>query len=99
MNRPMPESIRHSLRAAQHPARAVECPHCGAAPHRPCQSRSKTRVMPQPHPSRVSAWARSAAVCPTCQVEPEVPCHNDGWPLHDGDVHAARESEAREVAA
>ncbi|MFD8088704.1 zinc finger domain-containing protein [Streptomyces malaysiensis] len=96
---PMPDSIRHGLRAQQHPARSVACPHCGAKEHRPCTSRSKTRQMPQPHPSRISAWVRATAVCPECQVEPGVPCHLDGRELRDGAVHPRREVEAREVAA
>ncbi|WP_435853693.1 zinc finger domain-containing protein [Streptomyces sparsogenes] len=95
----MPDSIRHILRAKQHPARAVECPHCGAVAHRPCRSQSRTRIMTQPHPSRISAWVRLTACCPVCQVEPGVPCHLDGRELRDGAVHPRREAEAREVAA
>lgn len=96
---PMPESIRSLLRAKQHPARAVRCPHCGAAEHRPCVVRSNSRLLPQPHPARVTAWARATAVCPACQVEPGVPCHLDGRPFPDGHVHPQRETEARRTAA
>ncbi|WP_455678821.1 zinc finger domain-containing protein [Streptomyces antimycoticus] len=95
----MPDSIRHVLRAQQHPARSVPCPHCGAKEHRPCMSRSKTRQLSQPHPGRISAWARSTAVCPACQVELDVPCHDGGRALHDGAVHPEREAIAGEVAA
>lgn len=94
---PMPDSIRHSLRARQHPARAVECPHCGAAAHRPCRSQSRTRLMPEPHPSRVTAWVTTVAVCPACQVPPGTPCHLDGRPLPA--PHPQRENEAKETAA
>ncbi|MGY0062782.1 zinc finger domain-containing protein [Streptomyces sp. LZ34] len=96
---PMPESIRHGLRAVQHPARTVPCPHCGAHEHRPCTTISGRRRMAEPHPARISAWARASAVCPVCQVEPGVPCHLDGRELRDGGVHPRREVEAREVAA
>lgn len=94
---PMPESIRRVLRAKQHPARGVECPHCGAAAHRPCVIRSRGTVMTQPHPQRVSAWAQAIACCPDCQVTPTVPCHDDGRALNT--VHARRQQEAEEVAA
>ena len=93
----MPAEIRDLLRAKQHPARAVDCPHCGAVAHRPCRSQSKTRMLPQPHPSRVSAWARTVAVCPACQVEPAVPCHADGRELPV--VHPQRQTEAERWAA
>lgn len=95
----MPDEIRHLMRARQHPARAVACPHCGAHEHRPCTTVSKRRLMPEPHPGRISAWVRSIACCPTCQVEPGVPCHWAGAPLHDGAVHPRREVEAKETAA
>ncbi|GCD38008.1 hypothetical protein OEIGOIKO_05818 [Streptomyces chrestomyceticus JCM 4735] len=91
---PMPETIRHYLRARQHPARAVECPHCGAHPHRPCTTISGRRLLPEPHPQRVSAWVRAIACCPACQVEPGVPCHLDGRPLRNGEVHPQRAAEA-----
>lgn len=96
---PMPDSIRHGLRAVQHPARAVACPHCGAAERRPCTTISGRRRKPEPCPARVSAWVRATAVCPQCQVEPGVPCHLDGRELPGGGVHPRREVEAREVAA
>jgi hypothetical protein len=94
---PMPESIRHTLRAPQHPARAVECPHCGAAAHRPCRLRTTGRLLTQPHPQRVSAWAETVACCPECQVEPTTPCHDEGRAR--GTVHARRYQEAEETAA
>lgn len=95
----MPETIRHTLRAKQHPARGVDCPHCAAHAHRPCRSQSKVRTLTQPHPSRISAWVRSIACCPACQVEPGIDCHQDGRALHDGAVHPQRETEAQVVAA
>lgn len=95
---PMPESIRGSLRAKQHPARSVACPHCGAAEHRPCRSQNRTRVMPEPHPSRITAWAIQTAVCPACQVEPGIPCHLDGRAFRDHH-HPQRETEALQAAA
>lgn len=96
---PMPDNVRHMIRAPHHPARAVQCPHCGAAPHQPCHTPSGRRRMPAPHPQRVSAWVRTVACCPACQVEPGIDCHLDGMPLHDGAVHPQRETEARQVAA
>jgi hypothetical protein len=97
MTRYMPDEIRHHLRAKQHPARAVACPHCGAAAHRPCTTPSKRRVLAQPHPQRVSTWAQTAACCPECQVEPTIPCHDDGWARTT--VHARRYQEAEVAAA
>jgi hypothetical protein len=91
---PMPDSLRHLLRAGHHPARAVPCSWCGAAEHRPCVTKTSSRQLPQPHPQRVSAWARQAAVCPLCQVAPGTECHLDGRPLPQGDVHPARLAEA-----
>ncbi|URN11321.1 hypothetical protein LUW77_03245 [Streptomyces radiopugnans] len=96
---PMPAEIRSLLRAKQHPARSVPCPHCGAAEHRPCVVRANARRLPQPHPARVTAWARATAVCPACQVEPGIECHLGGRPLRDGRVHPQREAEARRAAA
>lgn len=95
---PMPAELRAGRRSL-HPARAVPCPHCGAQAERPCTSKSKRRVMPAPHPQRVSNWAQAKACCPECQVEPGVPCHRDGVPLWGGDTHARRNREAMEVAA
>lgn len=96
---PMPEGLRHFMRAGQHPARSVPCPHCGVAAHKPCRVRSRSRVLNQPHPQRISAWAQLTAVCPECQVTPTVPCHHDGRELPDGAVHPRRELEAKETAA
>jgi hypothetical protein len=94
---PMPENLRHFMRAKQHPARSVECPHCGAHAHRPCFLRSSGRLLPQPHPQRVSEWAQTSACCPECQVEPTVPCHDEGRAR--ATVHNRRYQEAEEVAA
>ncbi|MFC8009109.1 zinc finger domain-containing protein [Streptomyces cinereoruber] len=97
-NAPMPDSIRHFMRAGQHPARSVPCPHCGAAEHRPCRILANGRILSQPHPRRTSAWAEAVACCPHCQAAPGTPCHTDGIPLLD-DVHARRHLEAKEMAA
>ncbi|GAA4823887.1 zinc finger domain-containing protein [Streptomyces ziwulingensis] len=94
---PMPESIRHGLRAKQHPARSVPCPHCGAHAHRPCTVRTRNRILTEPHPQRVSSWAQTVACCPDCQVTPTVPCHENGRSLPA--VHARRHQEAQETAA
>ena len=99
MTAEMPETIRHFLRAPQHPARGVECPHCGAHAHRPCTTPSKRRLMPEPHPSRVTAWARTTACCPTCQVAPGQPCHLAGYAIPSNHVHPERITEAKETAA
>ena len=92
----MPDEVRILVRAPQHPARAVDCPHCGAHNRRPCTTRSgRRRLTDTPvHPQRLSAWARTTAVCPLCQVEPGIPCHLDGHALPNGDVHPARLAEA-----
>lgn len=94
---PMPESIRHFVRAGQHPARSVPCPHCGAHAHRPCVVPSRARVLNQPHPQRISDWARTTACCPQCQVEPTVACHDEGRARTT--VHARRYQEAEATAA
>lgn len=95
---PMPESIRHLLHSAQHPARAVACPHCGAHDRQPCTTISGRHRLEQPHTVRVAAWARAMACCPACQVEPGIPCHDDGRPRH-GTVHAERHHEAERTAS
>lgn len=94
---PMPESLRHFMRAQQDPARAVSCPHCGVAAHRPCQLRTRNQLLTQPHPQRRSAWAQATACCPECQVEPTTPCHDEGRAR--GTVHARRYQEAEATAA
>lgn len=99
MGRPMPEELRNMLRAKQHPARAVACPHCGALEHRPCRSLSRTRLMPEPHPSRITAWVRTVAVCPACQVAPGTPCRENGRALWPDAVHPQRTTEAERTAA
>lgn len=99
MGADMPDTVRTFLRVNHHPARSVECSHCGAHAHRPCTTRSKRRLLTDApvHPARVTSWARATAVCPTCQVEPGVQCHDQGWP--QGDNHPARQTEAEETAA
>ena len=94
---PMPESLRHFMRAQHHPARAVPCPHCGVSAHKPCVLRTTGRHLPEPHPQRRSAWAQLTACCPQCQVTPEVPCHEDGRARTT--VHARRYQEAEATAA
>lgn len=96
---PMPAEIRHFIRAKQHPARAVPCPHCGAHGRSPCKGRATGRLMAEPHPARISAWVRASACCPACQVEPTIPCHLDGRELPDGAVHPQRVTEAERTAA
>lgn len=91
---PMPDSLRHYLRAGQHPARSLPCPWCHAAAHKPCKVPSNQHVQEKPHWQRMAAWARTVACCPTCQVEPGIPCHTDGRALDDGRVHAERYTEA-----
>ncbi len=92
---PMPDVLRHQLRAGQHPARAVECPHCGAHPHKPCRLRTRDQILAKPHPQRLDAWARATACCPACQAEPGIACHDDGHPW--ATVHARRYQEAEET--
>jgi hypothetical protein len=94
---PMPDSLRHFMRAKAHPARSVPCDHCGVAAHKPCRLRSSGRLLTEPHPQRISAWARLTACCPQCQVTPETPCHEDGRARTT--VHARRYQEAEATAA
>ena len=94
---PMPDSLRHFMRAKQDPARAVACPHCGVAAHKPCKLRTSGRLLTEPHPQRRSAWVEATACCPQCQVTPGVPCHEDGRAR--GTVHARRYTEAEATAA
>lgn len=96
---PMPDSLRHTLRAKAHPARSVPCPHepCHARPHQSCIVRVNGHTLATPHASRISAWALTVACCPECQVEPGIPCHNDGTPL--AEVHPRRIQEAKETLA
>ena len=94
---PMPDSLRHFMRAQQHPARSVPCPHCGVAAHKPCRLRTTGRELVQPHPQRVSDWAQTTACCPACQVEPTTPCHDEG--RERATVHNRRYTEAEETAA
>lgn len=94
---PMPAELRHQMRAGAHPARSVPCPHCEAKAHQSCRLRKSGRELPQPHPQRVTDWARTTACCPECQVEPTVPCHDDGNARTT--VHARRIQEAEETLA
>lgn len=94
---PMPADLRHQLRADQHPARSVPCPHCSARAHQPCTLRKTGRRLPKPHPQRLTAWALTTACCPTCQVEPGIPCHDEGRARTT--VHNRRYQEAEATAA
>jgi hypothetical protein len=94
---PMPDELHHQLRAGQHPARSMPCTHCGARAHQPCVLRKSGRRLPDPHPQRVTDWARTTACCPACQVEPGIGCHDDGIPR--AGVHARRYQEAEETCA
>lgn len=96
---PMPDSLRHMIRARQAPACAIPCPWCHARPHQACTTPSKRHAPPDPHQQRMTAWAQFVACCPTCQVEPGIECHDDGWPLANGSVHARRYEEAEATAA
>lgn len=94
---PMPPGLRHQMRAGAHPARSVPCPHCGAKIHQPCHLRKTGRTLPQPHPQRLTDWARITACCPECQVEPGIPCHDEGKARTT--VHDRRIQEAEETCA
>lgn len=96
---PMPEALRHFMRAGHHPARSVECPWCHAHAHQPCRIPSRATQPAALHQQRMAAWAQTTAVCTTCQVTPGTPCHLDGRALADGAVHAARYQEADRTAA
>lgn len=97
---PMPDELHHQLRAGQHPARSVPCPHCKVAAHKPCVLRKSGRRLPEPHPQRITEWARTTACCPECQVEPTVPCRTaDGHEMPNHAVHARRYQEAEETCA
>ncbi|MFD9564419.1 hypothetical protein [Streptomyces sp. NPDC059994] len=96
---PMPDGLRHQLRAGQPPERSVACPYCRVPAHKPCIVRATGRSLTggSLHPQRRSAWAESTACCPTCQVTPTVPCHEDGRARET--VHARRYVEAEGAAA
>lgn len=96
---PMPDSIRHFMRAGQHPARAVACPWCGVRAHQPCRIPSSGRTGTRVHQQRIDARAQLVACCTTCQVTPTVPCHTGGRALEGGAVHPARLAEADRGAA
>lgn len=52
-----PDEIRALLGGArQHPARAIACPHCHAAPHIACTTPGRGRRMTGLHPARITAW-------------------------------------------
>jgi hypothetical protein len=57
MGRPAPQELRDALRGPQNPALALPCPHCAAAPGKPCRLRHTRRTIPTPHPSRTEAAA------------------------------------------
>jgi hypothetical protein len=90
----MPDSLRHYLRAGQHPARSLPCPWCHAHPHQPCRIPSRASQPATLHQQRMAAWAQTVACCPRCQVVPGTPCHLDGRALADGAVHPERYTEA-----
>ncbi|MCG0066509.1 hypothetical protein L0F81_25040 [Streptomyces tricolor] len=95
---PMPQTLRALIHStAAHPARQVACPHCHALAGKPCQLRTNGRLLPEPHPKRVSAWAQQTACCPHCQVEPGTPCHDEHRPRTT--VHTRRYQEAEDTAA
>lgn len=97
---PMPPGLRHQMRAGQHPSRSVPCPHCGAKAHAPCVLRKTGRRLPQPHPQRLTNWARTTAHCPECQAEPDTNCHTpDGNNMPDHELHDRRYTEAEETLA
>ncbi|MGW4250469.1 zinc finger domain-containing protein [Streptomyces californicus] len=41
------------MRSGQHPARAIPCPRCHAAPHRPCRIPSRGVPLAQVHQQRI----------------------------------------------
>ncbi|MGW6872862.1 zinc finger domain-containing protein [Streptomyces xanthophaeus] len=93
---PMPAALRAG-RPPRHPALAVRCPHCSAAPDLRCTTRT---VRLDPCPARLAAHAVAVAVCPDCQVAPGYPCHDGGIQRPDSSpVHARRYEEARGMAA
>jgi hypothetical protein len=95
---PMPDVLRHHMRAGAHPARSVPCGHCGARAHHSCVLRKSRREMSAPHPQRVTDWARTTACCPECQVEPGITCRTPaGLPITA--VHDRRVREAEETCA
>lgn len=94
---PMPDVLRHHMRAGAHPARSVPCGHCGARVHQPCVLRKTGRTLRKPHPQRLTDWARTTACCPECQVELGIPCHDDG--IARATVHDRRVQEAEETCA
>ncbi|WP_405461539.1 hypothetical protein OG786_29135 [Streptomyces sp. NBC_00101] len=96
---PMPDSIRQYMRGGQNPARAIACPRCGVAAHRPCRIPSRGVPLAQIHQQRIDAHTQTVACCPTCQVEPTIPCHANGRALDNGAVHPARHTEATREAA
>jgi RNase P subunit RPR2 len=90
MGRPAPAEVRATLRAAQHPATAVPCSHCGARAHLPCRLRHTGRQLPVPHDSRVLDAALVArTVCPTCQVTTGTPCRTQYDQPYPG-IHPSR---------
>jgi len=90
MGRPAPAEVRATLRAAQHPATAIPCTHCGAQPHHPCRLRRSGRQLDRPHDTRqLDAAVVMQNVCPACQVVPGTPCRRDNDQPYPG-VHPER---------
>lgn len=54
-------------------------------------------ALAEPHPQRLTDWARTTACCPECQVEPTVPCHDEG--RERTTVHDRRYQEAEETCS
>jgi len=48
--------LRAAIGSAPHPARAVPCPRCHAAPWTACSTPSGRRLTQGPHPARITAW-------------------------------------------
>ncbi|MFB7672899.1 hypothetical protein ACFC26_15975 [Kitasatospora purpeofusca] len=87
----MPDRLRPRLIARPHPALTAHCPHCGAAPGKPCRLRTTGTPIPTPHASRqTDARLIATTVCPACQVEPGIPCRTDNNRPHPGIHHQRR---------
>ncbi|WP_078941668.1 hypothetical protein [Streptomyces sp. WM6349] len=91
----MPAALRQG-RPPRHPALAIRCPHCGAAPNHRCTTRAgrtrTTRLIPCP--ARLEAHALTD-VCPECQVAAGTPCRDSHG--HETAVHTARYTTAQET--
>jgi hypothetical protein len=60
-----PERARAALGATGHPARAVDCPRCGARPWVACTAPTGRRLTAGPHPARVTAWSQRKEARPS----------------------------------